>query len=379
MHYAGGVNGVVADLYAALDAAGEWAPYVMISSWEHRKPSLGVDERGRRTWRARMRAIWSGNQVSYFALAAFLLRLPSEIRRALQAVHDLRLGVVNVHYVTDLAFVWAVLKACRLYRGLLLYSFHGTDQHMLASQRGMSRVLSGWLLRQADVLIPCSIDMRTRLLEAHTVDAAKTVTIHNGIDVQTLATVPRREVFHAQKPALLVSLGSFDRVKGHDILLRAFCELHRINPEVRLIIAGRSGNELAELREQLSAARLDEFVEFRIDATREQAMELLANARLFVLASRREGLPLTILEAGALRVPVVVSRVGGIPELVRDEQDGLLPPAEDVAALASALRRMLEQPDAAERMARSLHDRVMSRHTLQTMVASYMKVVGQPR
>jgi len=73
--------------------------------------------------------------------------------------------------------------------------------------------------------------------------------------------------------------------------------------------------------------------------------ELLRGADLFVLPSRREGLPMAILEAMASGVPIVATRVGGVPEIIEDGEDGVLVPPEDPGALAAALGGLLDHPD----------------------------------
>jgi len=377
IHHVGGVNRVVSDLYAELDAAGDYVPYLLIASWAHMDPTFDADAHGRRTIRLRMRGFLSSDRGWLLRYLTLLARLPGEIRKVLSTIKRYRLGVVNIHYVTDTAFIWALLKFLGFFRGDLVFSFHGTDVHVLSGQRGISRWLSRWMLRQADALVPCSIDMRGRLLNAFRLDPIRASTIHNGIDIDAVlaATKEVRASHKRSSSPLIVSLGSFDRVKGHDVLVRAFAELLQHRPDAKLVIAGRPGPALAQLQEQIGAARLTEQIELRIDATHDQAMQLLARADVFALASRREGLPLTILEAAVLRVPVVASNVGGIPELVRSEHDGILPPAEDATALTAALLRMLTAQDVAAKMAMSLHERVMSRHTLQTMVNAYMQVV----
>ena len=97
-------------------------------------------------------------------------------------------------------------------------------------------------------------------------------------------------------------------------------------------------------------ARLGLGDRFALLGHRDDAIRLLAGADLFVLASGHEGLPVAVMEALALGVPVVATRVGGLPEVVTDGVDGLLVPPGDPAALAAAIRRA-SRPDERARLA----------------------------
>jgi len=92
--------------------------------------------------------------------------------------------------------------------------------------------------------------------------------------------------------------------------------------------------------------------------TRSDVDELLAGADLFVLSSRSEGLPMSVLEAMAAGLPVVASAVGGVPELVRDGETGALVPPGDSAALAQAIRRIACDPALRDRLGESGRQRV---------------------
>jgi glycosyltransferase involved in cell wall biosynthesis len=96
---------------------------------------------------------------------------------------------------------------------------------------------------------------------------------------------------------------------------------------------------------------------------------LLCAADVLVLPSVfPEGSPVAVLEAMAMEVPVVATSVGGVPELVRDGETGLLVPPGDVAALAAAVVRLLSDRAGAVAMARRARQRVLERHTVTSMV-----------
>ena len=98
---------------------------------------------------------------------------------------------------------------------------------------------------------------------------------------------------------------------------------------------------------------------------------LLGRARMFVQPSLSEGIPLTVLEAMARGLPVVATRVGGLPEVVVDGETGLLVPAADPPALAQAVLSLWRDPDAAGRMGEAGRKRVERVFDVRRMVADY--------
>ena len=146
----------------------------------------------------------------------------------------------------------------------------------------------------------------------------------------------------------LLVVGRLRIRKGVDVLLAAMPELLRRHPAARLLIAG-DGEHRAALERAAAALALGEAVSFlgRADAMR--VRRLLRGAAALVVPSIYEGMPLVVLEAMEASVPVVASRVSGIPEVVEDGRTGWLVPPEEPARLAAALSAALDDPAAASR------------------------------
>jgi glycosyltransferase involved in cell wall biosynthesis len=138
------------------------------------------------------------------------------------------------------------------------------------------------------------------------------------------------------------SVTRFYPVKGTSFLLDAFARILRTMPESYLLLVG-DGPERATLEAQARSLGIQGRVIFA--GFREDIEEHLRLFNVAVLPSLREGLPLAGIEALSAGVPLVASRVGGLPELVADGRTGLLVEAGDAAAIADAVLRILQDPE----------------------------------
>lgn len=191
------------------------------------------------------------------------------------------------------------------------------------------------------------------------------VVIHNGMpDVE-----PSLRADPASTPPTLVMIARFERQKDHDTLLLALVSCTDLPWTLRLIgdgpLRGQTERRVAEL--QLSDRVT--FLGQRRDVARQ-----LANAQAYVLASRWEGFPRSILEAMRAGLPVVASRVGGVHEAVRDGQEGYVVPPGDPEALAQRLRRLLGDPALRERLGAAGRARYERSFTFETMLLAHVRM-----
>jgi glycosyltransferase involved in cell wall biosynthesis len=137
------------------------------------------------------------------------------------------------------------------------------------------------------------------------------------------------------------TVANFTPKKDHAGLLEALGTVREVVPDVLWLMIG-SGPLEAELRRKATSLGLDANVRFL--GSRDDVLDLLPALDLFVLGSRFEGLPISLLEAMASEVPVVVTTVGGIPEAVTDGVEGRLVPPVDPQVLAVAVTDLLHDP-----------------------------------
>jgi glycosyltransferase involved in cell wall biosynthesis len=199
--------------------------------------------------------------------------------------------------------------------------------------------------------------------------AWETRVIHNGIDVGSV----RRD---ATPPADLAhpvygSVGHLRHVKGVDVLLEASPLIRTQVPGAQGVVVGSGEDEMA-LRALRGRLGVEEFVDFL--GFREDARQLLHALDVFVVPSRHEGLPVALLEAMALGRPVVATSVGGIREVVQDEENGLLVPPEDPGALADAVVRLLLEGELAGGLGAAARATVEERFSSARMAAEILEV-----
>jgi colanic acid/amylovoran biosynthesis glycosyltransferase len=185
------------------------------------------------------------------------------------------------------------------------------------------------------------------------------VRIYNGLDLDRFAPNGRAP----DQPPLVLAVGRLVEKKGFDVLVGACELLRRDGVRFRCLIVGKG--ELAdELQGMISALDLERHVELAGPLPRERLLGLFQRASVVAAPcvvggdGNRDGLPTVLTEAMALKVPVVATPVTGIPELVEDERTGLIVPERDPAALAAAVRRLLEDTEAARRLAEAGRERV---------------------
>jgi glycosyltransferase involved in cell wall biosynthesis len=377
----GGVNQVVANLFAEMRPRAGVRPALLVNEWDAKAPR--VERLGRfPTVRLRMRAP-SFTERPVASWIAFIAALPALLLRLWRMSRTQNLAAVNAHYPSLSLLPWALLKRWKLFRGRLIFSLHGLEIRTAMGLKGAERRLWGWMLRQADAIVACSDGLADETRAAFPAAASKVVTIHNGVDVATIeraAAGGNAEAYARPAGRLLLNLGTYEHKKGHDVLLRAYAALAPEFPDTQLVIAGRSAptGVFEKLTAQVEDLGLTGRVQLLRDLKHADAAALLRAAEMFVLPSRNEGFAVVLLEAGALTRPVVATSICGVEELIAHEREGLVVRPDDPDALAHAIRRLLREPQAAQRMAQTLHARVATHFTWKRAVDQYLELLDQP-
>jgi len=378
LHHVGGVNQVVINLCRETTSAAELRPLVMVSDWSALRPVECVTD-GRLTVYARLWSPWSENG-SIMALAKWIIASPVYLAMLAWFCRRHRVVAFNFHYASLIAFPIAVLRFFRLYRGALILSFHGLDLRAARTAGRIERALWGFLISQATAVVACSHAFSAEVSVFAGKRASRVHTVLNGLDVDRfLSDVDRTEELPAalRGREFVLSVATFEHKKGLDVLLRAFAQLRQVRPGLALALVGRPGEAEPGLRALASDLGVADNVFFCPNVPHRRVPLFLERASVFCLPSRSEPFGIAILEAGAYRLPVVASRVGGIPEIVDDGETGLLVEPGDSDALAYALDRVLRDSVLAHALGERLCRRVAERFSWRRAYQEYRALVPQ--
>jgi glycosyltransferase involved in cell wall biosynthesis len=243
-----------------------------------------------------------------------------------------------------------------------------------------SNSFSRWKHRQADCFIAASEAIR-QMLVADGVPADRTVTVHEGIDVDHVVAAPPvsiHETFWLPHHAPVVgNVAALEPHKGHRHLVEAAHLVVRQMPDARFVILGE-GALREHLERQVREYHLEKHV--LLPGFRTDVLGCIKGFDLFVMSSVTEGLGTSLLDAMACRRAIVATRAGGIPEVVEDGVTGLLVAPRDHGAMADAIIRLLHDEALRRQMGEAGFARVSARFTVERMVAEtaavYARVAG---
>jgi glycosyltransferase involved in cell wall biosynthesis len=190
--------------------------------------------------------------------------------------------------------------------------------------------------------------------------------IPNGVDI---AAFPAGEDRGARRILRsVITVANLRPEKNHRTLIDAAAQLCRAFPDIRFRIVGE-GPARRQLEDDVASRNLQHHVLFL--GHREDVAPLLAAADVFVLPSRSEACPNSVIEAMAAGLPVVAGAVGGLPDLVEHGRTGVLVDPADAGALAAAIRGLIEDPAQAARLGEAARAHVRGRYSFERMVASF--------
>lgn len=338
----------------------------------------------RRRPRAYFGALWAmiaGTWGSLNFMVGGLGIFPKVVRAAVELE---RMGVdhVHCHFASHPALAGFLIH--RLTGIPFSFTAHGSDLHV-------DRHMLPQKVDEAAFVVAISEDNRQLILDecSSTVHdpSARVHVVHCGVDTSVFAPIgpagPRGRPDAPRRRALeLLCVGTIHEVKGQVQLLEATRRLVADGVDVRTTFIGDGPDEDA-LR--AAAADLGDRVVLRGRQPRPEVVAAIAAADILVAPSvptaggKREGIPVVLMEAMASGVPVVASRLSGIPELVRDDHSGVLVPPGDVDALVEALRGLAADPERRARLGAAARSHVMAEFDQRTNADRLVALINDSR
>jgi len=276
---------------------------------------------------------------------------------AWRRVRELAPDLVHAHYASSYG-LWGALCG----RRPLLLSAWCTDVHDFPLRGPLQRRLLEWNLSRADILCATS-EWLAGEMAAYAPPGAPIHLTPFGVDTDLFQPRPGG----SRGPGVVLGTArTLDRTYGLDLLLEALALLdpaaaERAGNPLSLWIAG-DGPERAALQRQASRLGITPHVQFLGELSHDRIPAFLWGLDLFVNPSRAESFGVAALEAAASGLPVVASRVGGLPEIVVDGETGLLVPPADPVALAEALAALIREPERRWALGKAARARTVARY-----------------
>lgn len=235
--------------------------------------------------------------------------------------------------------------------------------------------------RWNDAVIAVSREVERSIRDNYSVNGKPALdVIHNGVDIEQLQSVVdtgrdiRPEFGIPADHALVAHVANFTPKKRHCDLLHAIKLVKDQNPKVTFILVGQ-GPLQDQMKEQATELGINDnvvFAGFRLDAA-----DIMAAADMFVLPSQFEGMPVSMLEAMALGTPVIAARVGGIPEVLEDNRDGILIDPKNPKQLADNVLKLITDKTLKKTLADNALEKVRQHFSIEDMVHSTESVYDQ--
>ncbi len=197
--------------------------------------------------------------------------------------------------------------------------------------------------------------------------------INNGIDTKRFSPNGERKKFAEIIPLknskkIVINVGRFAEAKDHLTLLSAVHKVLQKRDDLHLVLVG-DGELRSAIEMKIDELGLGNHVSLL--GSRSDVDKLMPSADIFVLSSKREGLPMVLMEAMSSGLPVVATDVGGIAELVHNNVNGALVPPQNADSLAEAINTILEHPNKALQMGKSARNLIINRYSLDKISESY--------
>lgn len=248
------------------------------------------------------------------------------------------------------------LLAARVFDLTLSITIHGPDEfkNMLAFHMREK-------VARSQFIVTISNYARSQImLGSDPADWPKIHVCRLGVDASIFAPRPRAA---ADGSLRIICVGRLAPVKAQRLLIAACARLVTAGWDLHLHLVG-SGQDLSPLQEFAATTGIPGRVVFEGGRNQDEVITLYRDAHIFALASFAEGIPVVLMEAMAMEIPCVATWVNGIPELICDNQDGLLVAPSDVQGLAKAIERLLRDPDLRRRLGAAGRQKVLQEYNL---------------
>ncbi len=306
--------------------------------------SQGLAQRGHRVWvisNSRFKS--ESSEVETIYLPGYsMLAYVKNMGRVKKVLRSLKPELVHSHYATGYG-LWGTMAA----RVPLVVTVWGTDVEDALKGRFMIRPVVRRALRRARMVTSPSKYLMDRTIGLEASVAGKIVQVPFGVAIPEISTI--KLVKDIEGVIHVIYAKTYRPAYAPEIALEAFALACREDRRLRLTMIG-GGPMQRMLRELAEKLGISERANIRGWQDTQETSRLIESADIMLMPSRRESFGVSALEASAKGVPVVASKVGGLPEIIEDNVNGLLVPPEDVGACREAILKLAADRQLRQRM-----------------------------
>lgn len=282
-------------------------------------------------------------------------------------VRGLRPDLVHAHYATSFGFLGALSG-----EHPFILSAWGSDIFSFPRKSAFHRYLLQWILGKADFLCSTSHVMAEEM-EIYLEKKKDIEVIPFGVDAE-LFSPPKNEEPASPGKIVFGVAKYLQPVYGLDLLLKAFALIEEKEPGRALLRIAGAGPELWKLQALAGRLKIADKVEWIGAIPNSEVAEFYRSLDVVVVPSRKESFGVTAVEGSACERPIIASRVGGLPEVVKDQVTGLMVEPENVDSLAQAMEYLIEHPEERRRMGRAGRDFILEHYDWKNNVTQMERV-----
>ena len=282
------------------------------------------------------------------------------------------LDVLHMHYAIPHATSAVLARQILASKGIsvpVITTLHGTDITLIGQDPSFAPVVE-YSINQSDGVTAVSNYLRQETHDHFDVTRDIEV-IPNFIDTERFHRFDKQHFKQALCPngeKVIVHVSNFRPVKNAAQVVEVFHRLRQDNLPVKLLLVGDGPDRVPAEHE---ARELGVYDDVRFLGKQDPVEEILSIADVFLMPSGSETFGLAALEAMACDVPIVASNIGGLPELVRDGEDGFLCPLDDIDAFTARTRQLLTDEDLHAQMAEAARTRAVETFDVDSIVPQY--------
>lgn len=262
--------------------------------------------------------------------------------------------IIHVHLDTLYTWFWAIIR-----KKYILFTIHSE------AKRIYNRI-SGFLfqiLKKKNLITVIGVSKGISKHFCEVFGAESAITIYNPVEISNFKC--ERNTNENKNEIRFVHVARFSPVKNHKLLINSFAQLHKMRKNTSLMLIG-DGQNLHDIKMYVSQLHLNKSIKF-IGAV-DDVTSFLKQSDVFVLSSKFEAFPVSVLEAMAAGLPIISTKVGGLPEVVRD--NGILVEPENVNELANAMQRLVDDKKLRVKMG-MLSKKYVEQYSVENIIKQY--------